>query len=393
MLTFFTFSPRSLLLHFLTSFLVLSYLISYFVFSFSLRSHSSFTLFLLSFILRSLVSAIHSHHHLFMASSVPGPVPLPPSRYDLSTYLGRVRHCADISDPTMLLNSGKDIERAKAAIWDYRNGVVPAMTPELWRLKKVLDSALHPDTGETVFLPFRMSLCVLSNLVVTAGMLTPGLGTAGTLFWQIANQLLNVAINISNANKLHPLTTAQIAQNYAMAVSASCSVALGLNAIVPRLKRVLPATRLVLGRLVPFAAVVSAGVANVFLMRSEELKRGISVFDKDGRDVGSSRKAALHAVGETAASRVINATPIMVIPPLILVRLQRTRLLAGRSKLVETAANIALIFATSLVALPFALAVFPQRRTIAVLALEERFRDLKDAKGEPITEVEFNRGI
>jgi hypothetical protein len=31
------------------------------------------------------------------------------------------------------------------------------------------------DTGEPVFLPFRMSAYVLSNLVVTAGMLTPGL--------------------------------------------------------------------------------------------------------------------------------------------------------------------------------------------------------------------------
>lgn len=32
------------------------------------------------------------------------------------------------------------------------------------------------DTGEAVLLPFRMSCFVLSNLVVTAGMLTPGLG-------------------------------------------------------------------------------------------------------------------------------------------------------------------------------------------------------------------------
>lgn len=328
-----------------------------------------------------------------MASSVPGPVPLPPSRYDLGTYLGRVRHCADISDPTMLLNTPTDIENAKRAVWDYRNGVNPDLTPHFWRLKKILDSALHPDTGETVFLPFRMSSCVLSNLVITAGMLTPGLGTAGTLFWQIANQSLNVAINISNANKSHPLTTSQIAKNYALAVSASCSVALGLNAIVPRLKNVLAGTKLILGRLVPFAAVVSAGVTNVFLMRSEELKKGISVYDKDGKDLGSSKVAAFHAVGETAASRVINATPIMVIPPLILVRLQKLRFLKGKSKLFETGVNIGLIFATSLVALPFALAVFPQRRTIGVSSLEKQFHGLKDKDGAEITEVEFNRGI
>lgn len=328
-----------------------------------------------------------------MASSIPGPVPLPQSKYDLGTYMGRVRHCADISDPSMLLNTPSDIENAKRTIWDFRNGVNTELTPHFWRLKKILDSTLHPDTGETVFLPFRMSSCVLSNLVITAGMLTPNLGTAGTLFWQIANQSLNVAINISNANKSHPLTTGQIAKNYALAVSASCSVALGLNAIVPRLKNVLAGTKLILGRLVPFAAVVSAGVTNVFLMRSEELKKGISVFDKDGNDLGSSKVAAFHAVGETAASRVINATPIMVVPPLILVRLQKSRFLKGKSKLFETAVNIGLIFATSLVALPFALAVFPQRRTIGVSSLEKQFQNLKDKDGSDIKEVEFNRGI
>ena len=36
-------------------------------------------------------------------------------------------------------------------------------------------SSEFTDTGEPVFLPFRMSCFVLSNLVVTAGMLTPGL--------------------------------------------------------------------------------------------------------------------------------------------------------------------------------------------------------------------------
>ncbi|CAH2354052.1 sideroflexin Fsf1p [[Candida] railenensis] len=328
-----------------------------------------------------------------MASSIKGPVELPASRFDLSTYWGRVQHCAEISDPTMLLNTSKDIEQAKRLVWDYKNGVIPSMTPELWRAKKILDSAIHPDTGETVILPFRMSSCVLSNLVVTSGMLTPNLGTAGTLFWQVANQSLNVAINTANANKSHPLTTQQIATSYALAVSASCGVALGLNSIVPRLKSISPVTRTVLGRLVPFAAVVSAGVVNVFLMRGEEIRKGITVTTSEGKDVGTSKTAAFHAVGETAASRVINATPVMVIPPLILVRLQKSKFLKGKSKKVEVLTNIGLIFSTSLVALPFALAVFPQRREMSVEKLEPEFHNLKDSKGAPISTLFFNRGI
>ncbi|CAH6718290.1 sideroflexin Fsf1p [[Candida] jaroonii] len=327
-----------------------------------------------------------------MASAITGPVPLPDSRYDLSTYWGRVQHCAEISDPTMLLNTSKDISNAKQMIWDYRNGVIPSMTPELWRAKKILDSAIHPDTGETVMLPFRMSSCVLSNLVVTAGMLTPNLGTFGTLFWQIANQSLNVAINTANANKSHPLTTKQVVTNYSLAVTASCSVALGLNAIVPRLKSLKPNTRMILGRLVPFAAVVSAGIVNVFLMRSEEIKKGITVFDEEGKPQGTSQTAAVYAVGETAASRVINATPVMVIPPLILARLEKN-FLKNKPQFVNIGVNIGLIFATSLVALPFALAVFPQRRTLPVSSLESKFHDLKDEKGNTIKNLEFNRGI
>ncbi|KAK9249461.1 Tricarboxylate/iron carrier [Lipomyces tetrasporus] len=326
-----------------------------------------------------------------MASAIPGPRDLPESRYDLSTYWGRVKHSAELSDPRMLLTTKKKLEDAKSLVSDYKNGNIKEMTPQLWTAKKVLDSTIHPDSGEPVFLPFRMSSYVLSNLVVTVGMLTPNLGTFGTLFWQITNQSLNVAINTANSNKSHPLTTQQLATSYAMAVTASCSVALGLNSLVPRLNMLSTNSRLILGRLVPFAAVVSAGVVNVFLMRGEEIRKGISIFDADsGEAVGTSKKAATFAVGETAISRVLNATPIMVFPPLILVRLQRK---FKMTKPIETATNVGLILATSFVVLPFALGVFPQRRTVDVTRLEKRFWDLKNTHGTPVTKVHFNRGM
>lgn len=236
-----------------------------------------------------------------------------------------------------------------------------------------------------------MSCFVLSNLVVTVGMLTPGLGTRGTIFWQIANQSLNVAINTSNANKSHPLSTGQLATSYALAVSASCSIAVGLNSVVPRLTSLSAGLRTTLGRLVPFAAVASAGVLNVFLMRGEEIRRGIDVFrapsgssDADDRPVGRSRRAALIAVSETALSRVINATPIMVLPPLVLLRLQRQRWLAANPRLVLPV-NVGLILATSLVALPCALGVFPARQRVPGRWLEAEFRDVEW--------LEFNRGL
>lgn len=187
-----------------------------------------------------------------------------------------------------------------------------------------------------------------------------------------------------------------------MAVSASCGVALGLNALVPRLKSLSPSAKILAGRLVPFAAVASAGALNVFLMRGEEIKHGIDVYpvltDEERRKVdsglldpkplGRSKKAATLAVGETALSRVLNSTPIMVLPPLILMRLQRTEWLKQRPKMTMPV-NVGLIFATSIFALPLALAAFPQRQAVSADWLEAEFHNRGGKDGL----VEFNRGI
>ncbi|KAF2720662.1 Tricarboxylate/iron carrier [Polychaeton citri CBS 116435] len=337
-----------------------------------------------------------------MSASLPGSRDLPASQYDLDTYWGRVKHSANISDPRTLFTSQAGLEHAKELVTQYKQGKIQQMTPELWDAKKIIDSTLHPDNGQPVFLPFRMSCFVFSNLVVTGGMLTPNLSTAGTLGWQITNQSLNVAINSSNANKSTPLSTATMVKSYFLAVGASCTVALGLNAAVPRLKRVSPGARVVLGRLVPFAAVATAGVLNVFLMRGEEIRQGINIYPSESEEakrkreeaeqvlepLGRSRKAATLAVGETAVSRVLNATPIMVIPPLVLVRLQNTRWMEQRPRMVLPV-NLGLILGTSLFALPLALAAFPQRQAVKATSLEKEFWDRGGEGGN----VEFNRGI
>lgn len=223
--------------------------------------------------------------------------------------------------------------------------------------------------------------------------------------WQITNQSLNVAINNANANKSTPLSWSKIAQSYTLAVSASCGVALGLNALVPRLKKVSPNTKMILGRLVPFAAVASAGALNVFLMRGEEIRNGIDVYpvlsdadkeklategksESEVQSLGKSKKAATLAVSETALSRVLNSSPIMVLPPLILVRLQKMEWLKSRPRLVLPV-NLGLILSTSLVALPLALGAFPQRQSISADSLEEEFH----GKGGSGGLVAFNRGI
>ncbi|KAI5844400.1 Tricarboxylate/iron carrier [Morchella snyderi] len=341
-----------------------------------------------------------------MSSSIPGTRDLPVSRYDLSTYWGRVLHSADLCDPRTLFTSSATLEGSKMLLTQYKTGThPPTMTSDLWAAKKLCDSTLHPDTGTPVFLPFRMSCFVFSNLIVTAGMLQPNLTTRGTLAWQVANQTLNVLINTSNANKSSPLGPAQLAGSFALAVSASCGVAVGLGRAVAKLK-VGAGTKVLLTRLVPFAAVASAGVLNVALMRGGEIQNGIDVYlskapakattgaaelveeEAPKESLGKSRKAAVIAVAETAVSRVLNATPIMVVPPLVLMRLQRSAWLKKRPAMV-TPVNIGLIFATSIFALPLALGAFPQRQAAKATSLEKEFWDKCGESGM----LEFNRGI
>lgn len=219
----------------------------------------------------------------------------------------------------------------------------------------------------------------------------------GTITGQILNQSLNVAVNYANANESSRLSDSRLAQSYLLTIAASCSVAVGLTSAVPRLRSLSVKTKLLLGRLVPFAAVASAGALNVFLVRSEELRKGIDIYpaadssQESGKGVeslGRSKKAAMLAVSETAFSRVLNCAPIMVLPPLILLRLQRTKWLSKNPRMLLPI-NFGLITVTSFAALPLALGAFPQRQSIHAKYLEPEFHDRGGSKGM----VVFNRGI
>lgn len=353
-----------------------------------------------------------------MSASLPGARELPASQYDLGTYMGRVRHTMGITDPSTLFAGKTGLETAKALVTDYKTGKIEHMSPALWHAKKVVDSTLHPDTGEPVFFPFRMSCYVFTNLVVTAGMLQPGMGTAGIVGWQVFNQSLNVAFNTANSNKSSPMSNSVLVKSYLSAVGASCSVALGLNAIVPRLN-VTPSTRNILGRLIPFAAVATAAGLNTYLMRRDEIVKGIDVrpvlseedkqklvaegkSERDIPSLGKSQVAAKRAVYQTAASRVFTASPIMVLPPMALYYIESkqawyknlmekewVRARPALAKGIPLGINLTLIAVTSFAVLPFALAVFPQYQEVSAESLEPEFH----GKGGKDGKIVFNRGL
>lgn len=317
-------------------------------------------------------------------------------RYDQSTYWGRLRHFSQVTSPLTLFASSSQLEGAKKLVDAYKAGNVDPKTVDvegLWKAKTLVDSTYHPDTGEKVFILFRLSAFVPMNMALVAGMLMPNPSMKSIVFWQWANQSMNVAINYANANKTTEMNVWETGAAYAAAVTASVSIALGLNEGVKRLPSTFsPVLRTVFSRLVPFAAVAGAGTVNVFTMRLKEIRDGIEVKDEEGNSYGKSKKAGLSAVTQVAVTRTLTAVPVMIFPPLAQSIFERTRLYQRRPWL-GTPVNFAFIAASLMTALPAAVAMFPQRPVVLPASLEERYHDLTNRRGERVTRLMYNKGL
>ena len=67
----------------------------------------------------------------------------------------------------------KQLAEAKDRLLQHQTQASLLSMDEKLRYQSMIDSTLHPDTGEAIFLPFRMSSFTPTNLVVTAGLLIP----------------------------------------------------------------------------------------------------------------------------------------------------------------------------------------------------------------------------
>lgn len=264
---------------------------------------------------------------------------------------------------------------------------------EYFRARNMRSACLHPETGELIAWPLRFSAFVPVNVVLVAAMTLLPPTTPYLVFGQWLNQSYNVFLNHANRNASNAMSTADIAKAYAAAVSVSCSVALGLNHAVKRLTALPPRTRAFAQLAVPYAAVTTAAVANVLLMRANELSAGIQVRDADGQLLGSSKAAARTALLQVAIVRGVNPVPGMLMAPLVIRYLANNVPVIQRNPAVAMAANLSVIAAALQLGLPTTMAFFPPQAALPVADIEPEFRNLKRANGEPVTHVYFNKGL
>ncbi|BEI87322.1 uncharacterized protein CcaverHIS019_0100400 [Cutaneotrichosporon cavernicola] len=324
-------------------------------------------------------------------------------KYDLSTYGGRLSYFYSTTSPLTLLASSAQLDRAVKDVAYYDGQIkaagkqgyfVDAATKEVYdNAKQLVNSSIHPDTGKPVTLPFRMSAFVPTNLLICAGMLMPNPSLPAVIFWQWANQTLNVAVNHANANKSIEMTPTELGTAYVAATATSVLLAVGLTRVVPRLP-LAAGTKALLGRLVPFVAVASAGVVNISCIRWKEMRDGVDVYqlekkddEEEKKDLGLSAKAGQMAVMQSAASRVLTNMPTLIIPPVVMTLLERRGVFSGpRGKTAASLTQLTLIGLCLGLFLPPAIAYFPQRASTTGPKLEQRFHDVPG-------KIYFNKGL
>jgi hypothetical protein len=122
-------------------------------------------------------------------------------RYDMSTFVGRYRHFVNVTDPTTLLSSTRQVEESMEFIKRFKaTGDMGGQShAQMWEHKKVVDAAVHPATNEIIPYPFRVSAIAPVNIPIVWAMLAcPASNVAGTLFLQWLNQSYNTACNYFN---------------------------------------------------------------------------------------------------------------------------------------------------------------------------------------------------
>uniref|UniRef100_A0A674NJ20 Sidoreflexin n=1 Tax=Takifugu rubripes TaxID=31033 RepID=A0A674NJ20_TAKRU len=301
------------------------------------------------------------------------------------SFLGRLRHFVDIIDPRTLFVSEKQLKDCIQLLDDYKHGTLPpgVSSHQLWEAQKIKQAIIHPDTGEKIFMPFRMSGYVPFGTPIVSRTQTSLLWFL--LFPQWLNQSHNACVNYANRNATKPTPTSKFLQGYAGAVTSAVSIAVGLNVLIKNANKLSPASRTIIQRFVPFPAVATANICNVALMRHSELSEGIDVMDNNGNVVGSSKVAARHAIMETAFTRVVLPMPIFVLPTIIMSYLE-SFLQRNRRLMLPIHSFVCLL--TFSLSLPVAISLFPQMSEIEVSRLEPEIAVATECKS-----VTYNKGL
>jgi len=328
------------------------------------------------------------------ASSVPTFDPKG-QRYDAGDFMGRFSRMLLACDPRLLLYTEDQVKGSREMVenWQqYANGTAE-MDRTLWEAKRISDAAVHPDTGDVIPRPFRMSGYVFYNGPVCVAMVASQ-STMPLLFWAWVNQSQNALVNYYNRNACAPMSNETLAKSYAAAVGSALVVAFGLATAIQKRFDAQKAKSLL--RWVAFPSAVVASSLNCYIVRSPEIESGIPLLDADGNDVlkgETSVEAATRGVNSTTLSRALLQAPVYFFPPL-LVAAGPIKHFITKNPVLAVPITTYLLLVSFGVGLPVSTALFPQISEIDPNDVEEKFQHLRHSKTQqPYEKFYYNKGL
>ncbi|EED91246.1 sideroflexin 5 [Thalassiosira pseudonana CCMP1335] len=324
-------------------------------------------------------------------------------RFDQSTFMGRLSKMLLACDPSLLFCSDGEVKRCKEMVDDYErllkelpDGVSETeMSRKLWEAQRVASAALHPDSGDSIPHPFRMSGYVPFNGPICVSMVASQ-STSALLFWSWVNQSQNALVNYYNRNASSEMTNETLAVSYAAAVGSALTVAFGLATFIQR--RYSPAQAKNLMKWVAFPSAVVASSLNCYIVRSPEIDTGVPLVDSDGNEVlpnETSTIAAERGVNSTTLSRALLQAPVYFFPPFLMGSIPVLKNALVRNPMLRVPMTTYLLLVCFGIGLPCSVAIFPQMGEIKVNEAEEKYHNLPDKTngGRPYEVLYYNKGL
>lgn len=308
------------------------------------------------------------------------PFSLSKPKYDDTTFYGRWRRVLDLINPMSLLTTEKQVLEAHQLLEKYREGRLPPNISDqaLWNAKWLVDSTIHPDTGNIVPAFFRLSAFIPVNIPIMIGMLLSPKTAFSIPFWQAVNQTYNVGFNYFNRNESNEFSNQKLAVSYLLATSSSVVIAVALDKLIMRYSK----GGFFIRTLGPATALAIAGCANLWVIRYRETIDGVDVYDADGKNIGKSVQAGKDGLYKTTFIRFVMQYTGSFFPVCLAVLMSRFGVYpkAGVGRMFSDVA----ISGTNLsLNIPFCFAFFPQMVYAANLE-----KDLKSSNG-----FYYNRGL
>ncbi|XP_018536534.1 sideroflexin-4 [Lates calcarifer] len=286
------------------------------------------------------------------------------------SFLSRVKLWFNLLDPSSLLSSDAEIQKAHSLLRSGENREKDAPAPTLAL------SSVHADSGAVLPLVFRPPAFLPISAPLVVASFLPHSGVKPALFWQFLLQSYSTGFNYANRNSSSEQgKTTSLKQLLLIAGTVSYTACAGAlpQIFINRLRVRSAPVQTFLRSILPIPLSAALAFFNVVTVRSEESDSGIQVFDSNGNPVGFSKAAGEKAVMETATSRAAMFGTTAAVPNLLIFLLQRTRLFQRSPLLVAPLRHMSVAFVLGLM-IPVSFGLFPQLGTIKKEKLEEELQ-------------------